>query len=123
MTFGNTTREPVDDWIGSGIAETVTADLRGARGVTIIGRTQVHDAIKHLSGPSLERVAEHQAIEIGRRLGASYIIGGAYQRLGSADPHHRGARRRARRRRWCARSRSTARSTICSRCRIASSRR
>jgi serine/threonine protein kinase/Tfp pilus assembly protein PilF len=83
MTFGNTTREPVDDWIGSGIAETVTADLRGARGVTIIGRTQVHDAIKHLSGPSLERVAEHQAIEIGRRLGASYIIGGAYQRLGS----------------------------------------
>jgi eukaryotic-like serine/threonine-protein kinase len=83
MTFGNTTREPVDDWIGSGIAETVTADLRGARGVTIIGRTQVHDAIKHLSGPSLERVAEHQAIEIGRRLGASYIIGGAYQRLGA----------------------------------------
>ena len=31
----------------------------------------------------LERVAEHQAIEIGRRLGASYIIGGAYQRLGA----------------------------------------
>ena len=82
MTFGNTTREPADDWIGSGIAETVTADLRDARGVTIIGRTQVHDAIKHLSGPSLERVAEQQAIEIGRRLGASYIIGGAYQRLG-----------------------------------------
>ena len=82
MTFGNTTREPADDWIGSGIAETVTADLRGVRGVTLIGRTQVHDAIKHLSGPSLERVAEHQAIEIGRRLGASYIIGGAYQRLG-----------------------------------------
>jgi serine/threonine protein kinase/tetratricopeptide (TPR) repeat protein len=83
MTFGNTTREPVDDWIGSGIAETVTADLRGVRGLTMIGRTQVHDAIKHLSGPSLERVAEHQAIEIGRRLGASFIVGGAYQRLGA----------------------------------------
>jgi TolB-like protein/predicted Ser/Thr protein kinase len=83
MTFGNTTREPADDWIGSGIAETVTADLRGVRGVTIIGRTQVHDAIKHLSGPSLERVAERQAIEIGRRLGAAFIIGGAYQRLGA----------------------------------------
>ena len=83
MTFGNTTREPVDEWIGSGIAETVTADLRGVRGVTIIGRTQVYDAIKHLSGPSLERVAEQQAIEIGRRLGASFIVGGAYQRLGA----------------------------------------
>jgi serine/threonine protein kinase/cytochrome c-type biogenesis protein CcmH/NrfG len=83
MTFGNTSREPTDDWIGSGIAETVTADLRGARGITMIGRTQVHDAIKHLSGSSLERVAEHQAIEIGRRLGASYIVGGAYQRLGA----------------------------------------
>jgi eukaryotic-like serine/threonine-protein kinase len=83
MTFANTTREPVDDWIGSGIAETVTADLRGVRGVTLLGRTQVHDAIKHLSGPSLERMAEQQAIEIGRRLGASFIIGGAYQRLGA----------------------------------------
>ena len=82
MTFSNTTREPADDWIGSGIAETVTADLRGARGVTLIGRTQVFDAIKHLSGPSLARIAEPLAIEIGRRLGATYIVGGGYQRLG-----------------------------------------
>ena len=28
MTFANITREPADDWIGSGIAETVSSDLK-----------------------------------------------------------------------------------------------
>ncbi|HEY8550933.1 MAG TPA: protein kinase [Vicinamibacterales bacterium] len=82
MTFSNTTRDPVDDWIGSGIAETLTADLKRVRGLSVIGRTQVFDAIRHLSGHALERVHQDQAIDIGRRLGATYIIGGAYQRLG-----------------------------------------
>ncbi len=82
MTFSNTTREPGDDWIGSGIAETLTADLKQLPGVVVLGRAQVFDAIKHLSGTALERVQESQAIDIGRRLGATRVIGGAYQRLG-----------------------------------------
>ena len=53
MTFSNITREPADDWIGMGIAETVTADLKKVRGIAVIGRTQVFDAIKHLSDASL----------------------------------------------------------------------
>ena len=28
MTFANITREPTDDWIGTGIAETVSSDLK-----------------------------------------------------------------------------------------------
>jgi serine/threonine protein kinase/tetratricopeptide (TPR) repeat protein len=82
MTFSNITRESADDWIGMGIAETVTADLKKVRGLGVIGRTQVFDAIKHLSGPSLERVEESLAIDIGRRLGATWVVGGGYQRLG-----------------------------------------
>lgn len=81
MTFANITREPADDWIGSGIAETVTADLKNVRGLTIIGRAQVFEALKHLSTGDLQRVSE-QVIDIGRRLGAKWIVGGAYQRLG-----------------------------------------
>ncbi len=82
MTFSNITREPADDWIGMGIAETVSADLKKVRGITVIGRTQVFDAIKHLSGPSLERIEESLALDIGRRLGARWVVGGGYQRLG-----------------------------------------
>jgi tetratricopeptide (TPR) repeat protein/predicted Ser/Thr protein kinase len=82
MTFANITREPTDDWIGSGIAETVTADLKNVRGINVIGRTQVFDALKHLSAADLQRVND-QVIDVGRRLGATWIVGGAYQRLGS----------------------------------------
>jgi tetratricopeptide (TPR) repeat protein len=52
------------------------------RGLAVISRTQVFDAIKHLSGSVLERVHEGLAIDIGRRLGATVVVGGAYQRLG-----------------------------------------
>jgi tetratricopeptide (TPR) repeat protein/predicted Ser/Thr protein kinase len=82
MTFSNTTREPADDWIGAGIAETVTADLKAVRGVTVLGRAQVFDAIKHLSGTDLAQLSGGLAIDIGRRIGATFIVGGGYQRLG-----------------------------------------
>src|SRR5207253_3053979 len=35
MTFVNITREPADDWIGTGIAETVSTDLKNVQGLTI----------------------------------------------------------------------------------------
>jgi serine/threonine protein kinase/TolB-like protein/Tfp pilus assembly protein PilF len=81
MTFANITRDANDEWIGSGIAETVTADLKNVRGINVIGRTQVFDALKHLSTADLQRVND-QVIDIGRRLGATWVVGGAYQRLG-----------------------------------------
>ena len=34
MTFANITREPADDWIGTGIAETVSSDLKNIHGLT-----------------------------------------------------------------------------------------
>jgi eukaryotic-like serine/threonine-protein kinase len=82
MTFSNTTRSPEDDWIGSGIAETMTADLKEIAGLTVIGRAQVFDAIKHLSGSDLAQISGGLAIDIGRRIGAAFIVGGGYQRLG-----------------------------------------
>jgi serine/threonine protein kinase/tetratricopeptide (TPR) repeat protein len=82
ITFSNITREPVDTWIGSGIAETVTADLKNVKGLTVIGRERVFDALRNLE-PEQEGVqGEHFGIEIGRGLGARWIVAGAYQRLG-----------------------------------------
>jgi serine/threonine protein kinase/tetratricopeptide (TPR) repeat protein len=81
ITFANITREPSDAWIGSGIAETVTADLKNVPGLTVIGRERVFDALRNLDA-SHDSNDDRFAIEIGRGLGARWIVAGAYQRLG-----------------------------------------
>lgn len=80
MTFSNITREPTDDWIGTGIAETVSSDLKNIHGLTVIGRARVFDALRNLS--SNAQLDESLAIDIGRRLGATWVAVGGFQRLG-----------------------------------------
>jgi serine/threonine protein kinase/tetratricopeptide (TPR) repeat protein len=82
MTFSNITREPSDDWIGSGIAETVTADLKNVHGISVMGRVQIVEALKNLSPGVLREFDEGLAIDVGRRLGARWVVGGGYQRIG-----------------------------------------
>ncbi|MEK6323680.1 MAG: FlgO family outer membrane protein [Acidobacteriota bacterium] len=82
MTFANITGEPTDEWIGSGIAETVTSDLQKVRGLSVIGRERTFEVLKDLTTGQLVDFDETVAIDIGRRLGASWILGGGYQRIG-----------------------------------------
>jgi serine/threonine protein kinase/tetratricopeptide (TPR) repeat protein len=81
MTFSNITREPADDWIGTGIAETVSSDLKNIHGLTIIGRARVYDALRNLSTDA--HLKDSLAIDIGRRLAATWVVTGGYQRIGS----------------------------------------
>jgi non-specific serine/threonine protein kinase len=81
MTFSNITREPSDDWIGTGIAETVSSDLKNIHGLTIIGRARVYDALRNLSTDA--HLKDSLAIDIGRRLGATWVVVGGYQRIGA----------------------------------------
>lgn len=80
MTFSNITREPADDWIGTGIAETVSTDLKNIHNLSVIGRARVYDALRNLSSGA--QVNDALAIDVGRRLGASWVVTGGYQRLG-----------------------------------------
>jgi serine/threonine protein kinase/Tfp pilus assembly protein PilF len=82
MTFTNITREPTDEWIGSGIAETVSADLKNIHGLTVIGRERIYDALRNLQSSETAAVDDRFAIEIGRGLGARWIVSGGYQRFG-----------------------------------------
>jgi serine/threonine protein kinase/Tfp pilus assembly protein PilF len=82
MTFSNITKEPGDDWIGSGIAETVTSDLKKVHGLSVIGRERTFDVLKDLQTGALNDFDETVAIDVGRRLGSSWILGGGYQRMG-----------------------------------------
>lgn len=80
MTFANITREAQDDWIGTGIAETVSSDLKNIHGLTIIGRARVYDALRNLSTGA--HLKDSLAIDVGRRLGATWVVVGGYQRMG-----------------------------------------
>lgn len=80
MTFSNITREPADDWIGTGIAETVSSDLKNIHGLTVIGRARIYDALRNLSTDA--HLNDALAIDIGRRLGATWVVVGGFQRLG-----------------------------------------
>jgi serine/threonine protein kinase len=80
MSFDNLTRNASDDWIGEGIAETVTSDLKNLAGLSVISRTHVFEGLKNL--PAAHTTDNRAAIELGRHLGASWVVTGAYQRLG-----------------------------------------
>ena len=82
VPFANITREPEDDWIGSGIAETVTADLKTIRGLTVLGRERVFDALRHLGSSDSGNLGERVSIDVGRQLRARWLVTGGYQRLG-----------------------------------------
>jgi non-specific serine/threonine protein kinase len=84
MTFQNITKEASDDWIGSGIAETVTADLKKVGGISVIGRERMFEVLKNLGSGQLNEGDDAFVIELGRRLGASWIVSGGYQRLAEA---------------------------------------
>ena len=81
LTFINVTREPVDDWIGTGIAETLTSDLRNVKNLDVIARGQVFEMLNTIQ-PGAIPTDDRLAIEIGKRLGAWWVVSGGYQRLG-----------------------------------------
>ena len=79
MPFFNMSGAPTDAWIGSGIAETVMADLVRVGGLTVIDREVVLDALRELNVSEGE---ERMALALGRQLGATWVLRGGYQRLG-----------------------------------------
>ena len=82
LNFANITGNAADDWIGQGIAESLTSDLTRIGSVAVVARERIFELQRSLS--ELGRAVDNrQAIEMGRRLGASFAISGGYQRLGA----------------------------------------
>ena len=75
VPFTNLTEDPADDWIGAGIAESLATGLPGR--YAVISRARVSDTASAGGG-----AAADEALAVGRRLGARYVVSGAYQRLG-----------------------------------------
>ncbi|MEP7273299.1 MAG: protein kinase [Acidobacteriota bacterium] len=81
MTFANVTQNEADDWLGVGIAETVTADLKNIEGLTVIGRERVFESLRRLGVEKSNEFDPVFATQVGREVGARWIISGGYQRL------------------------------------------
>ena len=76
VPFANLTGDPGDDWIGVGITESLATGLSGR--YAVIWRAPGSDAASETGGGA----ATDEALEVGRRAGAQYVVSGAYQRLG-----------------------------------------
>ena len=78
--FTNITGAAEDEWIGAGIVETLTADLRRVLDVSVITRQPANGASETASRGA--GASERPEISAARLLGAGWVIGGAFQRLG-----------------------------------------
>ena len=78
LDFRNITADPAHEWLATGIAETLTADLGRLPALAVAGRDRVVHAFGRGGG-------EHAAIaETARGLGLDLVVTGGYQLLGRA---------------------------------------
>jgi serine/threonine protein kinase/tetratricopeptide (TPR) repeat protein len=80
LAFTNITGDAADEWIGQGIAESLTADFAKIGGLTVIPRENVFELQRNLQATGRGADDRH-SLELGRRLGATFVVTGAYQRL------------------------------------------
>ena len=81
--FRNITANAEDDWLGTGISETVTADLEGFEGVTVVPRGRVSELVRTLERGGTDH-GEAFWIRVGRELGARWVLTGSFQRAADA---------------------------------------
>ena len=81
LDFRNLSRQSDDDWIGSGVAESLAADLARVPGLTVVGREKLLAATRvHAGAASGDQSSD--ALALGSVLGCRWIVLGSYQRLG-----------------------------------------
>ena len=81
LPFVNISGSPDDQWLGTGIAETVSVDLKNLHGLSVVERDVVAPGVQ--PNPSGGRPPDDQtAINLGRQLGTDWVVTGGYQRVG-----------------------------------------
>src|SRR6185369_16969132 len=83
IDFRNISANAEDDWLGTGISETLTADLEGFEGVTVVPRGRVSELARTLERQGGEH-GEPPWVRAGRELGARWVLTGSFQRAADA---------------------------------------
>lgn len=76
LDFENLSGDPGSDWLATGIAETITADLRKLKNVQVVSREVVQQRIRRVEDRS-------DMAALGRMLNARWLVMGSFQRSGS----------------------------------------
>ena len=79
--FVNISGAPAEDWIGAGIAETIATAFEERSSVQSLRRERVREAMRALAATAAAD-SSGGLVEVGRTVGARWVAGGAYQRLG-----------------------------------------
>jgi serine/threonine protein kinase len=77
MEFKNLSLDSADDWLGTGIAETLTTDLAQLPGVKIAPRERIVQS--HRSASS----EKPDPLSVAQTLGCRWVLDGSFQKLGS----------------------------------------
>lgn len=80
LDFENVSRNPDDDWIGLGIAESLAIDLTDVDGLSVVPRDRIQK--EHAKAKSAGVSVNPQAL--GLNLGGRWVISGGCQRMGNA---------------------------------------
>lgn len=73
--FRNISGDTESDWLGTGIAETLSADLKKVKALRVVSRERVQEAARRLG-------AEAALADLGRDLGVRWMVAGSYQKAG-----------------------------------------
>jgi len=79
VDFENLSKDPADDWIGSGIAESLAADLSRLPGLSVATREKTLQVRVRLT--PAEKATE--SASLGRLLACRWVLSGGYQRVGA----------------------------------------
>jgi serine/threonine-protein kinase len=79
LDFDNLTKDPDKAWIATGLAESVSAEIRKSAAIDIVPRERILRARQSGDGS-----AESGATAIGLRLGCRWVLTGTYQTAGEA---------------------------------------
>ena len=84
VPFENISVSPSDDWLGDGIAETLSADLERLDAVSVVGGASLTSEPQALDAgmPSSGTGDDERMREVSRRRGAAWLVTGGYQRHG-----------------------------------------
>ena len=81
--FTNISGNPDDEWLGTGITETLTMDTAQLESVSVVARERVRELLRTLQQQTGEP-EERLYLRAARALGARWLVTGAFQRSGAA---------------------------------------
>ena len=81
LYFQNLTGNPQYDWIGEGVAETLSVGLKASSDLVILERSQYGRVLKELAFQQSGLVDSTKAAELGKQIGASHLLMGSVLKL------------------------------------------